>query len=712
MALQLYPHNQIAYDAAMDMIRREGKAAVIHPTGTGKSFIAFQLALSHPNEAVLWLSPSEYIYQAQKKGLASAMLKFRQEMLSNVTFLTYAKLIVSEGEWEALKPDWIIFDEFHRAGSKEWGKGVRKLLGRYKKAGLLGLSATKIRYLDHQRDMAMELFDGHIASEMSLGQAIAAGILPAPTYVTSMYSFGQELNHLKKQIQASGNPRIRGVNEKLLEKLRRELERAEGLDQTFARHMKNPRGKYLVFCSGREQMQEIMQKAQVWFSKVDAAPHMYCMTYDDARAAKMYADFLEDDSDHLKLMFSIDMLNEGVHIKGVDGVILMRPTVSPILYLQQIGRALAAGSKAEPVIFDIVNNFESLHTIDSMSQELREEMCLRLNENGRREAYGRPFQIIDKMRDCRVIFEQIRKNLMAGWDAYFEAAREYFEENGNLKIPKPYVTKDGLALGAWLLTQKRIYAQKLPGSLTEGQIQRLEQIGMDWSASKSQSFERGIQALASYHSEWGNADVKSSYVSKDGYPLGKWVSNIRRKYKAASGSRLTEEQIQRLDALGMIWDKTEYRWNENYEAAKQYFMRHGNLKVSRDYLTEDGRMLGVWLDKQRAAYLGKGRDAAPLTDGQVSKLESIGMVWEKRNEGQWNDRYRCAERYFKKHGNLKIPVTYVTEDGRLLGKWVNRQREKFKNQTLSKERRERLIRIGLDCGKKEFETAMNQDSKS
>ena len=54
----------------------------------------------------------------------------------------------------------------------------------------------------------------------------------------------------------------------------------------------------------------------------------------------------------------------------------------------------------------------------------------------------------------------------------------------------------------------------------------------------------------------------------------------------------------------------------------------------------------------------------------------------------------------------------MTEDGRLLGKWVNRQREKFKNQTLSKERRERLIRIGLDCGKKEFETAMNQDSKS
>ena len=66
------------------------------------------------------------------------------------------------------------------------------------------------------------------------------------------------------------------------------------------------------------------------------------------------------------------MLNEGIHVKDVDGVILLRPTVSPILYLQQIGRALAAGKKSRPVIFDIVDNFESLYTIDSIRLEVKE----------------------------------------------------------------------------------------------------------------------------------------------------------------------------------------------------------------------------------------------------------------------------------------------------------------------------------------------------
>ena len=125
MALQLFPHNQAAYDAALAMMKENGRAAVVHPTGTGKSFIAFQLALEHPGEPVLWGAPSEYIFQTQLKRLSEAMPGFLPEMLRHVTFLTYARLF-RDGAKE-IRPDWIILDEFHRAGSKEWGKGVRKL---------------------------------------------------------------------------------------------------------------------------------------------------------------------------------------------------------------------------------------------------------------------------------------------------------------------------------------------------------------------------------------------------------------------------------------------------------------------------------------------------------------------------------------------------------------------------------------------------------
>ena len=63
--MKLFPHNQIAYENALAMMQKTGKAAIIHPTGTGKSFIAFQLVLENPDKRICWLSPSEYIFKTQ-----------------------------------------------------------------------------------------------------------------------------------------------------------------------------------------------------------------------------------------------------------------------------------------------------------------------------------------------------------------------------------------------------------------------------------------------------------------------------------------------------------------------------------------------------------------------------------------------------------------------------------------------------------------------
>ena len=60
MVVELFKHNQDAYDAVMQMLPVTGKAAVIHPTGTGKSFIAFKLCEEHPEKTICWLSPSSY----------------------------------------------------------------------------------------------------------------------------------------------------------------------------------------------------------------------------------------------------------------------------------------------------------------------------------------------------------------------------------------------------------------------------------------------------------------------------------------------------------------------------------------------------------------------------------------------------------------------------------------------------------------------------
>ena len=92
MNIKLFPHNQQAYEAAISMLAETGKAAVVHPTGTGKSFIAFQLCADHPDQTVCWLSPSEYIFRTQKENFTIA----GETPPQNIQFLTYAKLMLMD----------------------------------------------------------------------------------------------------------------------------------------------------------------------------------------------------------------------------------------------------------------------------------------------------------------------------------------------------------------------------------------------------------------------------------------------------------------------------------------------------------------------------------------------------------------------------------------------------------------------------------------
>ena len=278
-------------------------------------------------------------------------------VLRNVRFYTYAKLMfMTETELREICPDYIILDEFHRCGAKNWGQGVQNLLVMYQDAPVLGLSATAIRYLDNQRDMSDELFDGNVASEMCLGEAIVRGILNPPKYVLSVFSYQKDLEKYQKRVRSAKNKAVRDEGEKQLEALRHALEQADGLDEIFRKHMENRAGKYIVFCANYEHMTEMIKKAGEWFAKVDRNPHIYTAYSDDPATGQAFEDFKADESGHLKLLYCIDMLNEGIHVEDVDGVILLRPTVSPIIYKQQIGRALSASKKKDSVIYYMLLN--------------------------------------------------------------------------------------------------------------------------------------------------------------------------------------------------------------------------------------------------------------------------------------------------------------------------------------------------------------------
>lgn len=709
MDLKLFEHNKQAYMAAVKLMEETGRAAVIHPTGTGKSYIGFQLAADHPDKKLLWLSPSAYICQTQLENLKKiAGMDFLKGQLQ---FLTYARLMVNEEAAVQLQPDYIILDEFHRCGAAEWGKSVRKLLAGCPRAKVLGLSATNIRYLDNRRDMAEELFGGCIASRMTLAEAIVKGILPSFTYVISMYACkaemtgqgntkslaGAELVRLSERVQAEKNPLLRAEQEALLEQLRRSLAQADGLDAVFARHMKKSGGKYIVFCTDKKHMSEMLANAGKWFGLVDKEPHMYSVYYDNLQKSADFEQFCADESSHLKLLFCIDMLNEGVHVEGIDGVILLRPTVSPILYLQQIGRALSAGRGADfhPVIFDVVNNFDSLYSVDVLQEEFAEALMQLPCAGKDTRRYQDTFQVIDELYDVRKLLRKLTDSLNTSWDACYAEAEAYFLENGHLRVPKSYVAGCGMKLGLWLSVQRRIYGGKAAGRLSTEQIKRLEAIGIDWRNVPQQRFFEGLQALETYKEMYGDTDVCSNYKTETGYALGRWVGNQR---LANRNGKLNPERKKQLDALGMIWDVREYRWNKAYEAAVSYYEMYGNLDVPDSYICADGSSLSVWLSNQKAAYHGKSK-ALPLTQEQIQKLEAVGMQWTNRYEERWQKWYGLAESYYQEHGDLRICPTYCV-DGEPLGKWLYAVRQarrtpQASNRSLTEERIRKLDAIGM-----------------
>lgn len=616
--IKLFEHNETAYISAIQMLTETGKAAVIHPTGTGKSFIAFKLCYDNADKKICWLSPGEYIFKTQCENLAAA----GSAVPRNIAFFTYAKLmLMTDAELEEIKPDYIILDEFHRCGAEMWGQGVKRLLNLYSDTPILGLTATNIRYLDNRRDMA------------------------------------------------------------------------DGLDKVFAKHMPKSGGKYIVFCASFDHMNEMADKAKEWFAKVDTEPHIYKAYSNDPAASKAFSAFKADVSKHLKLLYSIDMLNEGINVDDIDGVILLRPTVSPIIYKQQIGRALSAGKKSNPVIFDIVLNIENLYSIGAVEEEMQIATAYYRSLGEESSIVNDSFSIYDEVKDCRELFSRLNDVLTVSWQTMFEQAKKYYSENGDLEVPARFITNDGYSLGHWIYNQRAVRKGQQTGNLSEEQIEKLNSIGMRWDLYTDYSWEKNFNAAKNYYEKNGHLDVPSRFVTRDGLPLGAWLSSLRTWESSGIHPKyLSAERKKQLESIGMIWSKLDYYWEQNFSEALRYYRKNGDLLVPSNFVTDNGVRLGSWIFRQRKLHSGSCK-GTPLTAEQTARLNSIGMVWEP--EDPWLMSFNLVKGYYKEHGNINISQSTVV-NGVWLSKWIAEQKKRLKSGKHSDKQREYLNKLPLE----------------
>ena len=673
MTIELYPHNQETYDKIQEMWKTINRVAVIQATGTGKSFIILKCMFDLSDKKKVVLAPTEYIFEQ--------LVHNTKKEITNVEFITYAKIAnMTIKEIESLNPSLIVLDEFHRCGAEHWGKGVQNLLDIFPDVKVLGTSATPIRYLDNERDMSDELFDGNMAVNLSLAEAIVKGILPMPKYISALYTFDEEIINLKNKIISSHNPKEE--KEKLLNKIelmRNKLNKSKGIPVILQKYLTHNNDKFIVFCKNKEHLNEMKSIVINWFKKTKLYNKIEIYTvyngYENINIE--FEAFKNNKSNSLKLLFVIDMLNEGIHIEDISGVILLRPTVSPIIYYQQIGRAIDAGNKNEPIIFDFVNNFDNIGAeqfINDLKKNREKEICYREKYQKNEDIDIPEFIIYDEILDIKKLFNNIESDLhlKGDWDIWYEKLRKYYLDFKTFSFPKNKEVDKKLK--NWVTAQRVYYKEN---KLSKEKIQKLNNINFTWNFTYNWDYY--YEKLFNYYTINNHSDIKKSEDIK----LGNWTIVQRRQRR---NNKLTKEQIIKLNQLNFKWNVDEEKWEKLFLLLVQYKDKYGNCMVPVSYIIDDYN-LGKWVHWQRKHLKDKDND-------KVKKLNKIGFIW-KVIDMNWEDTFNNLLKFKTKNGYCDIPKDYKCDNGTLLFNWFHNQKTFLKKGKLSSEKIKKFENAGI-----------------
>lgn len=684
MSMTLNPVNEAAFQKAVQSLETLNRAAVFHPTGTGKSCIAWKVVEAHPQTTFFWL-----VAGAQRLALRQAELtRYNGGTLpGNVRFCDCEKLAAATPEqWVRLgeqKPGCIVLDCYHELSAVCWAQSVQKLLRMCPQAKVLGLGVPNGAPVCAA---AQELFADCIVSHMTVAEAMAAGTMPVPSaYAALLWPQEEELATLRARIKNLCMPKGDTSLRVQYEELSWSLRQVENLTVLLPRLLSDTSGHYLVLFESAAYQEKLGTELEQLLRTVDSAVRFYAADHACFADSAAVETFLSDTAPGPKILLCVNAPGVQQPLEGLAGVILVRQSSLMSTFKQMLCRALvAAGSRSVPV-FDLVAQFEGLGNGRTLQRDCTEAMT-------RAGSKTPGFRQERPMQQTYRLYGKLRREMEARWEVLCQAAAAAAAKEGTLELPRSYTIHSGVPVGKWLELQRQVQAGQRPGRLTAEQAAKLEKLGIRWNHRLEAAWEKGFASAQKYRTEHGDLLVPVRYRDKNDFALGEWIVYNRQRYL---GGNLTQNRIERLEAIGMVWSTSNDLWEQNYAAATQYYLEHGDLEVPIKYETPSGFGLGVWLGAQRAAH-----KAGELPQEQVERLDALGMDWTNRNDRKWMSLYDVAAAYYHEHGNLNVPSEYVTPDGVLLGKWVAHQRYAYLNPDRSSarvtpERKVLLDKLGM-----------------
>ena len=345
---QLIPNSmQQAFISSLRNIRNsnESKALLISATGTGKTYAsAFALQDQNPKKALFLVHREQIAKQALQsyknvfKDTKTFGLLSGNSKDTDVDYLFATMQTMSKKEvYSSFAPDifdTIIIDEAHRIGAKSY----QEIMDYFNPKFWLGMSASPERTDDFDVYAA---FDHNIAYEIRLQQALEENLLCPFHYfgITDFLTNGNETDFTDFNYLTS-NQRVDYI-----------------IEQTNYYGYSGERVKGLMFCSSKKEAAALSERLNLRGYRTIA------LSGEDSQEKREDAiDRLVSDtrSDYLQYILTVDIFNEGVDIPEINQVVLLRPTQSPIVFVQQLGRGLRKSKDKEyVVILDFIGNYKN-----------------------------------------------------------------------------------------------------------------------------------------------------------------------------------------------------------------------------------------------------------------------------------------------------------------------------------------------------------------
>lgn len=331
---------------SLSRLREDGKrrALLISATGTGKTYLsAFDVKAC---------SPRRFLFIVHNENILEKAMESYRRVLGNS--YTYGKYTGTEKRRESTALfatiqtisrrleefprdcfDYIVCDEAHHSTARQY----RSIIGYFKPGFMLGMTATPERM--DQADV-FEMFDYNVAYEIRLNDALEAGLLCPFHYfgVSEISVDGRTIDDKTDFNSLTSDERVRNIVEKA------EYYRPYG-----------KRVKGLVFCSRNDESKILSEKMNTLGYRTEV------LTGDDSIEVRERAisRLRADDGDILDYIFVRDVFNEGIDIPEVNQILMLRPTQSAIVFVQQLGRGLRRIDDPDKslVVLDFIGNYEN-----------------------------------------------------------------------------------------------------------------------------------------------------------------------------------------------------------------------------------------------------------------------------------------------------------------------------------------------------------------